>query len=111
MGQASREEESAVPLPLDHWQERLSRHFASLASSRADSGLPIFALEHPLTVDEVEEMSNLLRQLLAAGGRLSTYWLCWVIYATEIGYRYTGDEYWQSFEELTPGWGFIIAMH
>ena len=28
----------------------------------------------------------------------------WVIYATEVGYDYTGEEYWHSFEEQTPNW-------
>jgi len=93
-----------MPLPLDHWQDRLSRHFASLAATREDSGFPIFALEHPLTPTEVEEVSSLLRKHLQANGRLGPHWLCWVIHATEIGYRYTGDEYWQSFDEVTTGW-------
>jgi hypothetical protein len=29
-----------------------------------------------------------------------------VIYATERGYNYAGDEYWQSFDEQTPEWEF-----
>jgi hypothetical protein len=30
--------------------------------------------------------------------------LAWIVYAAEIGYGYSGDEYWQTFEEQTPGW-------
>jgi hypothetical protein len=30
--------------------------------------------------------------------------LPWIVYAAEIGYRYEGDEYWQTFEAETPGW-------
>lgn len=93
-------------LPLEHWQDRLYRHFKSLSSLRAASGLPIFALEHGLTTEEVTEISSLLQAHASSGKRLSTYWLLWVVYATEIGYGYTGDEYWQSFEEQTPGWQF-----
>jgi hypothetical protein len=26
------------------------------------------------------------------------------VYSSEIGYLYAGDEYWQTFEEMTPGW-------
>lgn len=96
-----------MPLPLDHWQDRLARHFASLAATREGSGFPIFALEHPLTPTEVEQMSSLLRAHIRSHHRLgSHHWLCWVVYATEIGYGYTGDEYWQSFVEVTPGWQF-----
>ena len=46
----------------------------------------------------------MLLPLLTSGRRLSSYWLLWVIYATERGYAYAGDEYWQSFEDKTPGW-------
>lgn len=91
--------------PLDHWHERLDRHFRSLADARG-SGLPVFALEHPLTPPEVAELSSDLRKHMASGLGLGRYWLPWVIYATEIGYGYTGDEYWHSFEEQTPGWEF-----
>lgn len=96
-----------MPLPLDYWQDRLARHFTALAATRAGSGFPIFALEHPLTPIEVEQMSSLLRAHIRSHDRLGpNHWLCWVVYATEIGYGYTGDEYWQSFVEVTPGWQF-----
>ena len=32
--------------------------------------------------------------------------LPWVVYASEIGYRYAGDEYWQTFEAETRGWRY-----
>jgi hypothetical protein len=94
-----------MPLTLDHWHERLDRHFRSLADERG-SGFPIFALEHPLTPAEITELSSDLQKHLAVGVRLGRYWLSWVVYATEIGYGYTGDEYWHSFKEQTPGWEF-----
>ena len=33
--------------------------------------------------------------------------LPFVVYATEIGYDYSGDEYWQTFSQQTPGWSNI----
>lgn len=92
-----------MPLPLDHWHERLDGHFRSLAEARG-SEMPIFAFEHPLTPAEVAELSSELRKQMATCLRLGRYWLPWVVYATEIGYRYTGDEYWPPFEERMPGW-------
>jgi hypothetical protein len=89
---------------LDSLQERLQRHFESLADSRAESGVPIFALEHDLTESELAQMSDALRYRLAAGHSPTPHWLLWVIYATEQGYSYVGDEYWQSFEQQTPNW-------
>jgi hypothetical protein len=95
-----------MSMPLEKWQERLERHFESLSRVRAGSGFPIFALEHNLNNEQLSEISSLLRSRLKARLSLSPHWLLWVIYATERGYSYKGDEYWQSFEEQTPEWEF-----
>ncbi len=89
---------------LEQWQNRVGRHFESLARSRTDSGLHLFALEHGLNDEEIDEVSSLLRFRLNAGLPASPHWLLWVIYATEQGYKYKGDEYWPSFEAETPAW-------
>lgn len=89
---------------LDNWQDRLEQHFEALAGSRSESGLDIFALEHGLDEAAFEEISAQLRIQLKNGLHLSPHWLLWVIYLTEYGYRYAGDEYWPSFEQQTPGW-------
>ena len=91
-------------MTLKEWQERLERHFESLACLREGSGFPIFALEHGLNDEEIEEISLLLRSHLRSQLTLAPYRLLWVIYAAERGYTYNGDEYWPSFEERTPGW-------
>src|SRR6266536_5006875 len=93
-----------MPLPLDKWQERLEGHFESLARTRAGSGFPIFALEHNLGREELNEVSSVLRSRVKARLSLSPHWLLWVVYATERGYHYAGDEYWQSCDDQTPGW-------
>ncbi len=83
-----------MSMPLEHWQERLERHYQALAKKRDGSGLPLFAFEHGLSVEETERIGELLRAHLRAGReRLGKYWLLWVVYATEFGYDYTGDEY------------------
>jgi hypothetical protein len=89
---------------LDKWQERLDRHFGDLASSRASSGFPIFALEHGLGASDLQEITSLLHSYLNGNQRLSAYWLLWVVYATEQGYGYDGHEFWDSFKENTPRW-------
>jgi hypothetical protein len=93
-----------MPMSLEEWQKRLDGHFTHLARSRSSSDLPIFALEHDLTAAEFREVSALLRERLSLGLRLESHWLLWVVYATEMGYDYEGDEYWHSFEERTPRW-------
>lgn len=90
--------------PLEYWQAKLDRHFQELARERESSERPLFAFEHCLTLEELEQVARLLKEHLAAGNRPGAYWLLWVIYATEIGYAYEGDEYWQSFEKKTPHW-------
>ncbi|MDD7972915.1 hypothetical protein [Roseinatronobacter alkalisoli] len=82
----------------------MERHFASLAERRATSGFPLFALEHGLDEGELEEIGKQLRARLNTGLRLAPHWLLWTIYAAERGYTYEGGEYWQSFEDVTPGW-------
>ncbi len=89
---------------LEKWQQRLEEHFSQLAFKKADSAAPFFALEHGLNEDELQEIGSLLRERLSLGLRLEPHWLLWVVYATEIGYIYDGEEYWNTFEEFTPRW-------
>lgn len=91
---------------LNALQERLLAHFSSLASERERSGFPIFALEHNLSSEDLSRASILLRDRVRTRRRLAPHWLLWVVYASEAGYKYAGDEYWPSFVERTPNWQF-----
>lgn len=91
---------------LDEWQGHLEQHFSKLASIRKGTSFPVFALEHGLDISELDCIFKELHARSLAQLSLSPHWLLWVIYATEIGYGYTGDEYWYSFEKSTPGWDF-----
>src|SRR5579871_450111 len=97
---------SSGPEGLEYLQERLHSHFARLRSVRDEhsTGIPIFALEHGLS--EAELM--LLKAEVCAWVRRwrlpRDTWLPFVVYAAEIGYAYSGDEYWQTFEAETPSW-------
>ena len=93
-------------MSLEEYQERVKRRFESIARFREGLGFPVFALEHGLANDEIEEMSSLLRENLERRPSLSSHWLLWVVYATEAGYSYNGDEYWPSFQSQTPEWEF-----
>jgi len=85
-------------------QQRLEEHFGTLTRTRADSDFPIFALEHGLNETDLKQIGSMLRSSLNNRPLSSRYWLLWVVYATELGYDYEGDEYWSSFEDKTPGW-------
>jgi hypothetical protein len=89
---------------LDNYQNVLLQHFRELSSKRKSGGQRLFALEHPLTSEETEDLTRLVNAELRRGNTFETLWLVWVIYSTEIGYTYNGDEYWTSFQEKTPIW-------
>jgi hypothetical protein len=92
-------------MSLVDWHRRLETHFTELRAVRTQkrgADAPIFALEHGLSSAEVKELE---REIRAPGAiPIADNSLAWVVYATELGYDYTGDEYWQTFEERTPRW-------
>lgn len=66
--------------------------------------MPIFALEHGLTSTERGDLETEIRASIRRAPPLTEHRLPWIVYASEIGYRYTGLEYWPTFAEQTPGW-------
>ncbi len=91
---------------LSDWQTFLGEHFAKLRSERSarHADMPLFALEHGLSDDQVGEISAQLKAYLTTHLPTERHALPWIVYATELGYRYSGYEYWQTFEAETPGW-------
>lgn len=88
---------------LSEYQSRLSHHFTELHAVRGD-GRPIFALEHGLSANDREELSRRIREVIAAGRPVQGHLLPWIVFAAELGYRFSGDEYWQTFGKEAPGW-------
>ena len=91
---------------LQAWQDRLARHFSALRDQRRGTGsdLPVFGLEHGIDPSEVGALESAIRAHIADRRPLRRHALPWVVYSSELGYRYSGDEYWQTFEQETPGW-------
>jgi len=99
---------SAEGLSVLH--QRLDAHFTALRTSRdetAGPGLPIFALEHGLTEADLTLLTTTVRAAVQRRHLPAAAWLPFIIYAAEIGYEYSGDEYWQTFASRTPGWAQI----
>lgn len=88
---------------LDGWQARLAKHFTRIAEVRREADWPVFALEHGLNANERDALMQDVRECVTAGPAREIA-LPWVVYAAEIGYEYSGFEYWQTFESKTPGW-------
>lgn len=93
-------------MSLVDWQQRLEQHFEQLRRQRTGSvgDRPIFALEHGLAPTELSQLERDVRSHIAGSPPLKEHSLPWVVYAAEIGYRYAGDEYWQTFAAETPYW-------
>lgn len=90
--------------------QRLEAHFDALRSERdeeAGSELPVFALEHGLSELELSQLSTAVREAVGRGHLPLIASLPFVVYAAEVGYDYSGDEYWQTFSQQTPGWSKI----
>jgi hypothetical protein len=103
----------AAPLDLSQWNARLSKQFTSLREFRQPFGdlRPVFALEHGLNNHELVALSQAIKNHIANRPPSKEHGLAWVVYAAEIGYRYSGDEYWQTFEDETPGWLYFGERH
>jgi hypothetical protein len=91
---------------LVNLHRQLEAQFANLQARRAKltGGAPIFALEHGLSQGDVTFLKSEVLQAVRTGHMPQESWLPFVVYAAEVGYEYSGDEYWQTFEARTPGW-------
>lgn len=92
--------------PLDTWQVQLADNFDDVALRKWD--LPqepvTFALEHGLSESERESLKEAIHASMDFDRLYQRHYLCWAVYAAEIGYLFAGDEYWHTYEEQTPGW-------
>lgn len=84
------------------WERRLEERFSALQELRGDR--PVFALEHGLSELERTALLSSVRAHAVSVPPLNLNPLVWVVYATEYGYAYEGNQYWISFEADTPGW-------
>src|SRR5664280_852304 len=97
---------AAKSAALAEREARLVKHFGELAQLRRADGAkhPVFALEHGLGAEERQTLSVALQDWAQNYAPVEDHRLLWTVYATEVGYDYKGEEYWQTFEDQTPGW-------
>jgi hypothetical protein len=93
-------------MSLNTWQDRLSNHFARLRDARVGRGAhtTVYALEHGLNPDEVAELKREIHAFLQNSSPDQRHYVAWAVYSAEIGYQYSGEEYWDTFCRLTPHW-------
>lgn len=86
--------------------ERLDAHFRTLAETR--QRLPnsngVYAIEHGLAQGDLSVLDDAVKSWIAQAYPSQEHRLPFVVYTTEVGYRYEGDEYWPTLERRAPGW-------
>ena len=91
---------------IDDWQKHLDEHYSAMRAQRGvDSKLrPLFGLEHGLTEEQFANLSSSLTAYINKNTSSESHYLVWVAYSSEFGYKYSGHQFWQSFETETTGW-------
>src|SRR5947209_542900 len=91
-------------MSLITWHDRLHKHFQELHQERTLVSIGVFALEHGLSLTEVEELQADIRAYIQKYSPTDKHWLPWIVHAAELGYKYDGHEYWRPFKASTVGW-------
>lgn len=94
-------------MTLNAWQERLDTQFAQLHEQRLGSQgtrSAIYALEHGLSSDEIDQLKAAVLGWVKNSSPSRRHSLVWAVYSAEVGYQYSGEEYWFTFRDLTPNW-------
>ena len=91
---------------IDDWQKHLGEHYSAMRAQRGtDTKLrPLFGLEHGLTDEQFSNLSSSLTAHISKKTSSESHYLVWVAYSSEFGYKYSGHQFWQSFETETTGW-------
>ena len=94
-------------MTLNDWQQKLESHFSQLRQERRNhlgADPLLFALEHGLNEGDVAELRQEIHDWLKFTGPAHRHFLAWAVYSAEIGYQYSGEEYWTTFCGCTPNW-------
>ena len=92
-------------MDLAGFQRRLSEQYARLRDVRASENFSVYAIEHGLNAEECATAQALLNASISPSIKADCdHWLAWIAAAAEVGYRYDGAEYWDSFAAAFPDW-------
>lgn len=90
---------------LEEQCSRLRSHFEELKAGRnRKTQGAVYVLEHPLTTTERVELTTQLKRACRTEPPSADHWLAWVVLATEVGYQFSGSDYWPRLEERIPTW-------
>lgn len=85
-------------------QKQLEERFGALAAARAEQGLPVYAIEHGLTTDQLTSLRAVASTSIRLGSPSSDHWLVWAVLGAEAGYGYGGDEFWPALDVRDGEW-------
>lgn len=92
-------------MDLAGFQRRLSEQYARLRDARASEGFSVYVIEHGLDDEAIATARALLNASIDPNTKADCdHWLVWIAAAAEVGYRYDGAEYWDSFAATFPNW-------
>ena len=94
-------------MTLNDWQTRFESHFSKLRDERRNSAAhpTVYALEHGMDADQVIGFKRDVNEAVRLAGRPAHgHRLVWAVYAAEVGYEYSGEEYWATFSSQTFNW-------
>lgn len=96
--------EAVSGLALLH--DRLDLHYQKLANARKQQPgqPPVYIIEHGLSASEVLVLGDLVKDWVRRFRPSRKLWLPFVVYATEVGYAYEGDDYWPTLGAKAKGW-------
>lgn len=90
---------------LAGFQQKLTDRYNRLRHLRASENYPVYAIEHGFSPEEITTAMSLLGESYSAYNCISdAYWLVWAAAAAEVGYKYDGTEYWDTFRQTIPQW-------
>lgn len=94
-------------MTLNEWQTRFESHFSQLRDERSNSAAhsAVYALEHGMDADQIIGFKRDVNEAVRLNGRPAHgHRLVWAVYAAEMGYEYSGEEYWATFSRQTSKW-------
>lgn len=94
-------------MTLNDWQIRFESHFSKLRDERRNTAAhpAVYALEHGMDADQVIGFKRDVNEAVRLAGRPAHgHRLVWAVYAAEVGYEYSGEEYWVTFSSQTSNW-------
>jgi hypothetical protein len=90
---------------LDEAENELEQRYAALAAARNPMGYPVYAIEHGMDAELIDQLREAASSELRTRGFVQRHRRVWTALAAEAGYRYSGEEFWPELEYRAGEWG------